>query len=79
MNELTLKALAAAAPTLAEGIENCGGDADCIWFEPLQLIRQALAALYVECIGYNPFADDPAMTEQAVAQTLLEWMAAQSE
>jgi hypothetical protein len=38
-----LAALEAAEPALAEGDENCGGDGDSLYHEPLQLVRAALA------------------------------------
>jgi hypothetical protein len=35
--------------------------------------RQELAAEYEKCIGYNPFEDDPSLTDDDVRQTLTEW------
>lgn len=37
------------------------------------MTRAGLAAEYVRCIGYDPFADDPATTDDEVRQTLAEW------
>jgi len=34
--------------------------------------RAALAAAYLERIGYDPFKDDPAISEDEVRQTLAE-------
>lgn len=39
---------------------------------PFPTIKDALAALYVVRIGYNPFEDDPAITVAEVAKTLAE-------
>lgn len=36
-------------------------------------IKAHLAAEYVRCIGYDPFADDPSRTVEEVRQTLTEW------
>lgn len=38
-------------------------------------IKEALGAFYVERIGYDPFADDPAITIAEVARTLVEHQA----
>lgn len=35
--------------------------------------RAALAAEYVNLIGYDPFADDPSLTVEDVRQTLAEY------
>lgn len=35
-------------------------------------IKPALAAIYAERIGYDPFADDPSITIAEVAQALIE-------
>lgn len=35
--------------------------------------RAALAAAYVEKIGYDPFEDDPTIDEEEVRQTLIEY------
>jgi len=41
--------------------------------------REALAAEYVERIGYDPFEDDPTISEDEVRQTLVEHAAALAE
>lgn len=41
----------------------CATDAD----------RAALAAAYIEKIGYDPFADDPTINPETVRRTLAEW------
>jgi len=37
--------------------------------------RAALAAEYVELIGYDPFEDDPTISCDEVERTLAEWRA----
>jgi len=41
--------------------------------ERMDMTREQLAAEYVELIGYDPFEDDPEITEEEVAQTLAEY------
>ena len=36
--------------------------------------QQALATLYVEMVGYDPFEDEPANTVQEVRETLLDFV-----
>lgn len=36
-------------------------------------LKEALGAVYVDRIGYNPFADDPAISESEVARILAEY------
>lgn len=40
-----LATLKAAEAALAEGDENCGGNADNVYHEPLQQVRAAIAAM----------------------------------
>lgn len=37
--------------------------------------RQALTVAYVSLIGYDPFADDPSLTNEQAAQVLREYKA----
>lgn len=41
-----------------------------------QTVEAALAALYEGLIGYDPFADDPAIQASEVAQTIVEYFTA---
>lgn len=43
---------------------------------PFATIKGALAFVYSEWIGYNPFADDPAETVETVAARLVEYVQA---
>lgn len=37
--------------------------------------REQLTAAYLDLIGYDPFADDPTITEEEVVRTLAEYRA----
>ncbi len=37
--------------------------------------KEKLAAEYMQCIGYDPFLDDPNLTEDEVETILTEWRA----
>lgn len=44
------------------------------WAEELaEMSKDDLAAAYLETIGYDPFVDDPSISEAEVRETLIEY------
>jgi hypothetical protein len=41
---MLIDTLREAEAALAEGLENCGGDPECIWASPLAAVRAEIAA-----------------------------------
>lgn len=60
-------------------VEDVATDCQAAEVQLADMNREQLAAEYVRCIGYDPFADDPSRTESEVRTTLQEWRDAVAE